>query len=101
LCGAGALAREKPTAKVNVVKSTSKAAGEGARATRDMQILETERLLLREFVPGDAHALASVISDPGTMRFYPETPDRLESNHGLNVTGGAIGMTVMDSGPWS
>src|SRR4029077_3494688 len=25
----------------------------------------------------------------------------LGSNHGLNVTGGDIGMTVMDSGPWS
>jgi len=65
-----------PTAKVNFVKSTSKAAGEGARATRDMQILETERLLLREFVPGDADALATVISDPETMRFYPQPPDR-------------------------
>jgi ribosomal-protein-alanine N-acetyltransferase len=39
-----------------------------------MQILETERLLLREFVPGDVHALAAVISDPETMRFYPRLP---------------------------
>jgi ribosomal-protein-alanine N-acetyltransferase len=41
-----------------------------------MVILETERLLLREFVPGDADALAAVISDPETMRFYPEPRDR-------------------------
>ncbi len=39
-------------------------------------ILETDRLLLREFVPDDIDALAAVISDPGTMRFYPEPPDR-------------------------
>jgi ribosomal-protein-alanine N-acetyltransferase len=41
-----------------------------------MQILVTERLLLREFVPGDIDALAAVISDPETMRFYPEPRDR-------------------------
>jgi ribosomal-protein-alanine N-acetyltransferase len=41
-----------------------------------MQILETERLLLREFVPDDVDALAAVISDPETMRFYPEPRDR-------------------------
>ena len=41
-----------------------------------MDVLETERLLLREFVPGDADALAAVISDPETMRFYPEPFDR-------------------------
>jgi ribosomal-protein-alanine N-acetyltransferase len=34
-------------------------------------ILETARLILREFVPEDAGALAQVISDPETMRFYP------------------------------
>ncbi len=34
-------------------------------------ILETPRLRLREFVPEDAEALAAVISDPQTMRFYP------------------------------
>ena len=41
-----------------------------------MAILETERLLLREFVPGDVDALAAVISDPETMRFYPQPRDR-------------------------
>ncbi len=35
------------------------------------QILETARLTLREFLPEDAEALARVISDPETMRYYP------------------------------
>jgi ribosomal-protein-alanine N-acetyltransferase len=41
-----------------------------------MAILETKRLLLWEFVPGDIDALAAVISDPETMRFYPKPRDR-------------------------
>ena len=36
-----------------------------------MMILETPRLLLREFVPEDADAMARIISDPETMRYYP------------------------------
>ena len=36
-----------------------------------MTILETPRLILREFVPEDAAALARVLSDPETMRHYP------------------------------
>jgi len=62
-----------------------------------MPIIETERLWLRELVPEDADALAAVISDPETMRFYPEPRDRagveswvernrrryLEDGHGL------------------
>ena len=40
-----------------------------------MQILETERLRLREFIRGDIDALAAIISDPETMRFYPQLPD--------------------------
>jgi RimJ/RimL family protein N-acetyltransferase len=36
-----------------------------------MQILETPRLILREFCPEDVDALARVLSDPQTMRFYP------------------------------
>jgi [ribosomal protein S5]-alanine N-acetyltransferase len=39
-------------------------------------ILETPRLLLREFVPEDVDALALVISDPVTMRHYPNPFDR-------------------------
>ena len=34
-------------------------------------ILETPRLLLREFVPEDADALALILSDAETMRYYP------------------------------
>ena len=41
-----------------------------------MQILETSRLILREFTPADADALSRVLSDPETMRFYPARFDR-------------------------
>jgi RimJ/RimL family protein N-acetyltransferase len=41
-----------------------------------MVILETARLQLREFVPEDATALARVLSDPETMRYYPAPFDR-------------------------
>ena len=38
--------------------------------------METERLLLREFVPSDADALALVLCDPETMKYYPASIDR-------------------------
>jgi RimJ/RimL family protein N-acetyltransferase len=41
-----------------------------------MPILETLRLVLREFSPEDADGLARVLSDPETMRFYPAPFDR-------------------------
>ncbi len=41
-----------------------------------MKILQTPRLLLREFTPEDADALALVLSDPETMRYYPAPYDR-------------------------
>ncbi|HUB01180.1 MAG TPA: GNAT family N-acetyltransferase [Terriglobales bacterium] len=41
-----------------------------------MTILETRRLILREFVADDADALARVLSDPETMRYYPAPYDR-------------------------
>jgi [ribosomal protein S5]-alanine N-acetyltransferase len=41
-----------------------------------MQILDTPRLILREFVPDDVDALARVVSDPETMSFYPVSFDR-------------------------
>ena len=41
-----------------------------------MTILQTPRLLLREFTPEDADALALVLSDPETMRYYPAPYDR-------------------------
>jgi ribosomal-protein-alanine N-acetyltransferase len=39
-------------------------------------ILETERLMLREFTPDDAEALVRVLSDPETMKYYPATIDQ-------------------------
>lgn len=41
-----------------------------------MKIIETSRLILREFAPDDADALELVLSDPETMRFYPAPFDR-------------------------
>ena len=41
-----------------------------------MQILETSRLILREFTPDDVNALALVLSDEKTMRYYPAPLDR-------------------------
>src|SRR5260370_16704541 len=41
-----------------------------------MKILQTTRLLLREFIPEDTDALALVLSDPETMRYYPAPYDR-------------------------
>ena len=40
------------------------------------QVLETERLALRELVPEDADDLAGVLSDPVAMRYYPAPFDR-------------------------
>jgi [ribosomal protein S5]-alanine N-acetyltransferase len=45
---------------------------------RMMEILETSRLILREFAPADADALARVLSDAETMRFYPAPFDRAD-----------------------
>lgn len=42
----------------------------------NVMILETSRLRLREFSRDDADALALVISDPKTMRFYPAPFDQ-------------------------
>jgi [ribosomal protein S5]-alanine N-acetyltransferase len=41
-----------------------------------MPILQTPRLLLREFNPEDVAALAQVLSDPETMRYYAAPYDR-------------------------
>jgi RimJ/RimL family protein N-acetyltransferase len=40
------------------------------------QILETSRLMLREFTLDDVDSLARVLSDSETMRFYPAPFDR-------------------------
>jgi RimJ/RimL family protein N-acetyltransferase len=39
-------------------------------------ILETPRLILREFVPEDVDTLTKVICDPETMKYYPVNFDR-------------------------
>jgi len=39
-------------------------------------ILQTPRLILREFGPEDVEALAKVICDPETMKYYPVAFDR-------------------------
>lgn len=39
-------------------------------------VIQTPRLILREFLPRDADALAQVISDAETMRFYSAPFDR-------------------------
>ena len=39
-------------------------------------VLETERLILRELCPQDVDALAKVLSDAETMRYYPAPFDR-------------------------
>jgi ribosomal-protein-alanine N-acetyltransferase len=44
--------------------------------SRTMPVVETSRLILREFSLRDVHALARVLSDPETMRFYPAPFDR-------------------------
>src|SRR5271163_4881386 len=41
-----------------------------------MTILQTPRIQLREFTSQDVDAIASVLSDPETMRFYPAPYDR-------------------------
>ena len=41
-----------------------------------MPVLETPRLSLREFQLEDLDALAAILSDPGTMRYYPMSFDR-------------------------
>jgi ribosomal-protein-alanine N-acetyltransferase len=42
-----------------------------------VQILETPRLILREFRQDDVNALALILSDSETMRFYPAPFDRV------------------------
>ena len=43
-------------------------------------ILETSRLILREFAPEDADALARVICDREAMRFYPIPFERSDAD---------------------
>ncbi|SER98555.1 GNAT family N-acetyltransferase [Salisediminibacterium halotolerans] len=36
------------------------------------KVIETDRLYLREFITADADSLAQVLSDPESMKYYPE-----------------------------
>ena len=79
--GTAAPAVQSSTARRPLIKLRSfapPAAEGGCRhvVTKKMLILETERLLLREFVAEDVDALAAVLSDPETMRYYPAVLDR-------------------------
>ena len=44
-----------------------------------MQVLETERLILRRMELADVDNLLGIFSDPEAMRFYPGTKDRDET----------------------
>lgn len=48
----------------------------GERIMPGKSVLETQRVILREFVTEDADALARVLSDPEAMRYYPMSFDR-------------------------
>ena len=43
------------------------------------QVLETDRLVLRQLTLADADSLLGIFSDPETMRYYPGTKDREET----------------------
>ena len=66
-----------------------------------MNILQSPRLLLRELNPTDVDALALVLSDPQTMRYYPEPFDRagveqwIERNRQRYQTDG-VGLWAME-----
>jgi RimJ/RimL family protein N-acetyltransferase len=63
-------------------------------------ILETARLILREFVPGDVDALAAVICDPETMKHYPAPFDRTAVWIGLIATVDATRRMGSGCGLW-
>jgi [ribosomal protein S5]-alanine N-acetyltransferase len=42
-------------------------------------VLETDRLFLRRFQPSDLDALAEILGDPDTMRYYPHPKSREET----------------------
>ena len=48
------------------------------------QMLETERLVLREYVQNDFDALYAILSDPETMRHYPKPYDKDGTQRWLN-----------------
>lgn len=69
-------------------------------------VLETERLILREFKPGDTDALLEVLGDPVAMQYYPapfpraEVEDWIRRNQARYRVGGCglWAMLLKDSG---
>lgn len=47
-------------------------------------VLETERLILREYTPEDFDALYAILSDPETMRHYPKPYDEAGTRRWLD-----------------
>ena len=45
-----------------------------------MPLIETERLLLRQWRPGDKNTFADLNADPEVMRHFPDTLSRRESD---------------------
>ncbi|MBR5121472.1 MAG: GNAT family N-acetyltransferase, partial [Oscillospiraceae bacterium] len=49
-----------------------------------MKILETKRLIIREYTMDDFGALFEILSDAETMKFYPKPYDENGVNRWLN-----------------
>lgn len=59
------------------MRESSLESGSGEACNGMKQILETPRLILREFTLDDVDSLVRVFSDAETMRFYPAPFDRI------------------------
>jgi RimJ/RimL family protein N-acetyltransferase len=67
-----------------------------------MMVIETERLLLRELTYKDFPVLFEILSDPETMRHYPQPFDEKYPEDvpaGLNGIFKIIKSTDLDCGP--
>jgi len=65
-----------------------------------MTILETARLLLREFTAEDTDALVQVLCDPETMRYYPVPYDRAAVEQWIERNRQRYQDDGVGSGPW-
>ncbi len=61
-------------------------------------VLNTERLILREFKPEDTDALLEVLGDPVAMQYYPAPLPGQKWKSGYGETGRATMMPVLGSG---
>ena len=48
------------------------------------RVIETQRLLLREYTQDDLEALYGILSDPETMRHYPAPYDRAKTQRWID-----------------